>query len=470
MSSKTPADESLRYKSSNKTGAPEFDAAFGLHASKPSIAKKTSFDRRMYRQSSSARRHDGSNKFSVSHSSNNGSYLKQYQMALMKDEKVSSLHMNRWERSNTVNGRVRQQKLELDAKAHVSVYRGDAQTKKAKKHPAREIVPWPTYTIPEIVPIKVTPPDPLSPPCSSLSWGRIEFDDDSDSVLFSPSVADTASIVSDTDHLFPFSDAAPASGDEWCDGLPSLDQTQTKAPLTSTSQASLGIGGNRTIVKKDWHNDAAKTSQSKATLSIPDQPETDDITSLVRLRRRRLGKGGRQQEVELATSKSDSSDLQSTPPEFLLMKEKLKKVRNRSFGSENELPLANFPTQRLNRPTSERCEEAVDNSSATCDRLNPSSSFGNLSGNSTDITSPETFDSLDHGSNAGEEDDGHGGESNRIQASDVGIAKILSPLVSDSSNDPTKTTSMADTATEEKPVSTPGVSGPSLKDDPLYAK
>jgi len=302
-----------------------------------------------------ARGHSVTKNYNFSNETNSGSYLEKYQKAIVKNKNDSSFdsHRDRWERASArANGRrVHQQKMALDAQ--VRVYKGKAhQAKTAKKVQTKELIPWPVHTIPEAF-IKVPPLDPPAGTCTSLSWTGIDFDD-TDSVLFAPSVADTSTIASDIDHLFSSNDTyATVDELEWCDDLRPLEMTipGRVPPVADANERH----SPKQVVKEGSKNVAVMASQT-----IADQTETQEVASLTRLRQ-----GGRQQ-------------TQAKPPEFLLMKGK-------------------------------------------ADLVDPSSSFGDICRNTTDLTSPETFDSFDLPSNDDEEKEQN---NERTQASDGTAARI----------------------------------------------
>eukprot|EP00562_Extubocellulus_spinifer_P030862 CAMPEP_0178707594 /NCGR_PEP_ID=MMETSP0699-20121125/16148_1 /TAXON_ID=265572 /ORGANISM="Extubocellulus spinifer, Strain CCMP396" /LENGTH=328 /DNA_ID=CAMNT_0020355721 /DNA_START=417 /DNA_END=1399 /DNA_ORIENTATION=- len=308
-----------------------------------------------------ARGHSVTKNYNFSNETNSGSYLEKYQKAIVKNKNDSSFdsHRDRWERASArANGRrVHQQKMALDAQ--VRVYKGKAhQAKTAKKVQTKELIPWPVHTIPEAF-IKVPPLDPPAGTCTSLSWTGIDFDD-TDSVLFAPSVADTSTIASDIDHLFSSNDTyATVDELEWCDDLRPLEMTipGRVPPVADANERH----SPKQVVKEGSKNVAVMASQT-----IADQTETQEVASLTRLRQ-----GGRQQ-------------TQAKPPEFLLMKGKLRKVKH----SKNERSKDNFCTL-------EHHKEARGKSSTYADLVDPSSSFGDICRNTTDLTSPETFDSFD---------------------------------------------------------------------------
>jgi len=361
-----------------------------------------------------ARGHSVTKNYNFSNETNSGSYLEKYQKAIVKNKNDSSFdsHRDRWERASArANGRrVHQQKMALDAQ--VRVYKGKAhQAKTAKKVQTKELIPWPVHTIPEAF-IKVPPLDPPAGTCTSLSWTGIDFDD-TDSVLFAPSVADTSTIASDIDHLFSSNDTyATVDELEWCDDLRPLEMTipGRVPPVADANERH----SPKQVVKEGSKNVAVMASQT-----IADQTETQEVASLTRLRQ-----GGRQQ-------------TQAKPPEFLLMKGK-------------------------------------------ADLVDPSSSFGDICRNTTDLTSPETFDSFDLPSNDDEEKEQN---NERTQASDGTAARIpevanfLSTLRGESSpmtgraDDLLRVTSNTSTETsnKEESLSTKALNS-SLKDDPRYSK
>ena len=335
---------------------------------------------------------------------NSGGYLENYQKALVRTKKSSSFdaHRDRWERASArSNGvRVRQQKIALDAQERA--LKAKSQYDLPKTVSAKEVVPWPVHTIPEIA-IKVPPLDPINTHSSFLSWKGVDFDD-SDSVLFAPSIADATSIVSENDNLFSTNDTYSTFDEiEWCDDQRSITRTP--------SFQSVKEGSNVHV--------AAVISQAKSGLPIPeDRPETQEFASFANRRQRDSRNRSRSKQSSVvgrgaAAIGTDSESVSSVshsykakprehsskakplghssktkPPEFLAMKGKLRNMQR----SMNESSMSSFPAF-----TADPYKEPTDKLASYSNPVDSSSSFGDLSHNtgSTDLTSPETFDSGD---------------------------------------------------------------------------